>query len=175
MKLGHVEVHGAGIAVHAWASAAGLAAVRVGAVPGAASKGPVPVEGIELGEPGSELVDLARALERYLGGRPLDWSGPLDWRGIPAFHLQVLEAVRRIPFGETRTYGQVARDLGRPPAMRAVGAALSRNPFPIVVPCHRVLREGGQLGGYACGAEAKLRLLELEGGQTELPLPEVVR
>jgi methylated-DNA-[protein]-cysteine S-methyltransferase len=175
MKLGHVEVHGAGIAVHAWASGVGLAAVRVGEVPAAAAQGPVPVEGIELGEAEPGLVELARALQRYLEGHPLDWSGPLDVRGIPAFDLEVLEAVRRIPFGETRTYGQVARDIGRPLAVRAVGAALSRNPFPIVVPCHRVLREGGKLGGYACGTEAKLRLLELEAGQTELPLPEAIR
>jgi methylated-DNA-[protein]-cysteine S-methyltransferase len=175
MKLGHVEVRGAGIRVHAWASEEGLAAVRVGDVPAAAVAGCVPVEGIQFGEPGPVLLDLAGALERYLAGSPLDWTGPMDLRGIPPFHRLVHEAVRGIPFGETRSYGQVARALGRPQAVRAVGGALARNPFAIVVPCHRVLREGGGLGGYACGAEAKMRLLQLEGGQTELPLAERAR
>jgi len=80
--------------------------------------------------------------------------------------------VRDIPFGETRTYGDVARRIGRPGAVRAVGNALHRNPFPLVVPCHRVLREGGGLGGYACGPAMKRRLLAVELGQTELDLGE---
>jgi O-6-methylguanine DNA methyltransferase len=172
MRLGHVEVRGGGLAVHAWASDVGLAAVRVGDVPERARTGPIPVEGIELGEPGPLLEGLARALASYLDGRALEWEGSLDLRGVTAFHLQVFEVVRRIPFGTTCTYGQVARELGRPLAVRAVGGALARNPFPIVVPCHRVLREGGKLGGYGCGIEVKQRLLELEAGQTALSLPE---
>ena len=84
----------------------------------------------------------------------------------------MFEAVREIPFGEIRTYGDIAREIGRPGAVRAVGNALHRNPFPLVVPCHRVLREGGGLGGFACGPAMKRRLLAVEHGQTELDLGE---
>lgn len=171
MRLGHVEARGGGLAVHAWGGNAGLAAVHLGDVPEvAAGRGRVPVEGVEIVGPDESLAELGAALERYLGGGPLAWEGALDLRGLTEFQCEVFAAVRRIPHGETRSYGQVAREIGRPQAVRAVGNALHRNPFPLVVPCHRVLREGGALGGFACGVEAKRRLLALEAGQGELPL-----
>ncbi len=174
MKLTHVTVRGAGIVVHAWCSRAGLVAVRLGAVPdGARVAGERPVDGVEIVEAAGEEGDtLADALRAYLGGRPLDWEGSLDLRGVTDFQRAVFEAVREIPFGEIRTYGDIAREIGRPGAVRAVGNALHRNPFPLVVPCHRVLREGGGLGGFACGPAMKRRLLAVEHGQTELDLGE---
>jgi len=174
MRLSHVAVRGAGVAVHAWCSDAGLVAVRLGAVPDVVrADGGRPVDGVEIVAGGEAAGDgLAEALRAYLRGRPLAWDGPLDWRGVTTFRRLVLEAVRRIPFAEVRTYGDVARGIGRPGAVRAVGNALHRNPFPLVVPCHRVLREGGALGGYACGPALKRRLLAVERGQTELALDE---
>jgi methylated-DNA-[protein]-cysteine S-methyltransferase len=173
MKLAHVTVVGADLEVNAWASAVGLAALRVGGVPASGRAGGRPVEGISVEEGATEdLRRLARALGRYLTGAPLDWDGPLDLRGTTAFQRDVFDAVRRIGHGETDTYGGVAAAIGRPAAVRAVGVALKRNPFPIVVPCHRVLRTGGELGGYSAGPIVKRRLLALEAGQTELSWEE---
>jgi len=169
-----VEARGAGLTVHAWGSGAGLAAVHVGEVPEeAALAGRFPVRGVEIADPDPSLAALGEALRRYLGaGAPLEWSGALDVRGLSEFQREVFDAVRAIPHAEVRTYGQVAKDVGRPRAVRAVGNALHRNPFPLVVPCHRVLREGGGLGGFACGVEAKRALLALEAGQTVFPWSE---
>jgi O-6-methylguanine DNA methyltransferase len=171
MRLGHVEARGGGLVVHAWGGDAGLAAVHLGEVPEeAALRGRFPVRGVEVGEPDARLAALGEAIRRYLAaGGPLEWTGALDLRGVSPFQREVFDAVRAIPYAEVRTYGQVARLVGRPRAVRAVGNALHGNPFPLVVPCHRVLREGGALGGFACGVEAKRRLLALEAGQTELP------
>jgi O-6-methylguanine DNA methyltransferase len=166
-----VEARGGGLTVHAWGTDAGLVAVHVGRVPEeAALRGRFPVRGVEIADPDARLAALGEALGRYLAALgPLDWTGALDLRGLSPFQREVFDAVRAIPYAEVRTYGQVARLVGRPRAVRAVGNALHRNPFPLVVPCHRVLREGGALGGFACGVEAKRRLLALEAGQTELP------
>jgi methylated-DNA-[protein]-cysteine S-methyltransferase len=89
----------------------------------------------------------------------------LDMDGVPAFHRQVYDVARGIPPGSTLTYGEIAVRLGAPGAARAVGQALGRNPFPIVVPCHRVLAAGGQVGGFSApgGRETKRRLLLIEG------------
>lgn len=89
----------------------------------------------------------------------------LDMDGVPAFHRRVYELARGIPPGRTLTYGEVAARLGEPGAARAVGQALGRNPFPIVVPCHRVLAAGGRPGGFSApgGLETKFRLLVIEG------------
>ncbi len=81
---------------------------------------------------------------------------------LTAFQKKVYTIVKRIPMGETKSYGWVARQLGRPYAQRAVGQALKKNPFPIIVPCHRVIREDGTLGEYAWGKDLKKRLLEIE-------------
>jgi O-6-methylguanine DNA methyltransferase len=172
VRLSHLEVRGAGIVVHAWSAAHGLVAVRLGGVPAAArTAGASPVEGVEIEEgEGPGGAGLGAAMREYLRGEPFVWDGELDLRGVTTFQAAVFEAVRRIPFGETRTYGDVAREIGRAGAVRAVGNALHRNPFPLVVPCHRVVREGGHLGGYACGPAMKRRLLAVERGQVELDL-----
>jgi O-6-methylguanine DNA methyltransferase len=175
MRLAHVEVRRAGFHVHAWSSPEGLAAVRFGAVPEVGTEpGGRPVRGIVVaeGSPDPRLAALARALERYFSGEPLRWDGELDQRGTTEFQRLVFASVREVPHGEVTTYRAVARRIGRPSAVRAVGNALHRNPFALVVPCHRVLREGGDPGGYAGGPGTKRRLLALESGQIEFAFRE---
>jgi len=109
------------------------------------------------------LAERAREeIHEYLGGRRAYFSVPIDVSGARPFQRQVLELAGRIPFGDTRTYSWIARKIGHPRAVRAVGTALGRNPVPILVPCHRVLRADGGLGGYAFGLSLKSRLLGLE-------------
>ena len=107
------------------------------------------------------LAAAARQLEDYFAGRRTAFELPLRPRGT-AFQRAVWDALRAIPPGETRSYGEIARAVGRPAAVRAVGAANGRNPLAIVVPCHRVIGAGGTLTGYAGGLEAKRWLLEHE-------------
>ncbi|MDH5307253.1 MAG: methylated-DNA--[protein]-cysteine S-methyltransferase [Myxococcales bacterium] len=100
-------------------------------------------------------------LQEYLAGKRTDFELPLDLRGT-AFQVTVWTALRGIPYGETRTYAEIARAVERPRALRAVGAANGANPLALVVPCHRVVASGGKLGGYAGGLELKARLLAME-------------
>jgi O-6-methylguanine DNA methyltransferase len=102
-----------------------------------------------------------RQLREYFEGARREFDLPLDLRGT-SFQLQVWRALTRIPHGETRTYAQIASQIGRPKATRAVGSANGRNPLPIIVPCHRVISTGGGLGGYSAGLDFKRRLLALE-------------
>lgn len=111
-----------------------------------------------------EAVFAQRALteiSEFLSGRRREFTVPLDLQGTP-FQLQVWKALLRIPYGETRSYGEIARAVGRPQAARAVGMANHSNPVAIVVPCHRVVASDGSLGGYAGGLEMKSQLLRLE-------------
>jgi methylated-DNA-[protein]-cysteine S-methyltransferase len=102
-------------------------------------------------------------LTHYFGGQQEDFAGvPLDLRGTD-FQLRVWNALRKIPWGEVRTYGGIAQEIHSPRAMRAVGQANHVNPVPIIVPCHRVVEAGHHLGGYGGGLERKQVLLELEG------------
>lgn len=107
------------------------------------------------------VVDQIRA---YLAGDLREFDVVLDWRGVTEFQRRVLEATRRIPYGETRSYGQVAEGIGSPRAARAVGQAERANPAPVVVPCHRVIGADGSLRGYGGpgGVDRKKRLLEWE-------------
>lgn len=104
-----------------------------------------------------------RELEEYFEGRRRQFDLELDWRLIGGFTLRVLEQTNRIPFGETRSYSEMAALAGSPRAFRAAGSALGANPIPIIIPCHRVLRTGGGIGGYGGGLPVKRTLLELEG------------
>ena len=106
--------------------------------------------------------EVARQLALYFAGRLREFDLTLAPRGTP-FQLEVWESLRRIPYGSTISYGELARRVGRPAASRAVGAANGRNPLPIVVPCHRVIGAGGDLTGFGGGLEIKRALLELEG------------
>jgi methylated-DNA-[protein]-cysteine S-methyltransferase len=109
------------------------------------------------------LVEAGRQLADYFAGRRKAFDLPLDMKGTP-FQQDVWAALRTIPFGETRSYGEIARQIGRPKAVRAVGAANGRNPVSIVTPCHRVIGSGGALTGFAGGLAVKERLLALERG-----------
>lgn len=103
-------------------------------------------------------------LDEYFARRRSAFDVPLDWRLSHGFRQAVLRAAIEIPYGATASYRDVATRAGSPRAVRAAGTALARNPIPIVVPCHRVLRSGGELGQYRGGAQAKAQLLRLEGG-----------
>ncbi len=107
------------------------------------------------------LLDTERELREYFAGKRKTFSVPLDMRGT-SFQKDVWHALLAIPFGETRSYGQLAKQLGNPQAMRAVGAANGRNPISIIVPCHRVIGASGKLTGFAGGLETKAQLLDLE-------------
>jgi methylated-DNA-[protein]-cysteine S-methyltransferase len=107
------------------------------------------------------LVETERQLDEYFAGKRKTFSIALDVRGT-RFQKDVWEALRAIPFGETRSYGQLAKQLGNPRATRAVGAANGRNPVSIIVPCHRVIGSSGKLTGFAGGLETKAHLLSLE-------------
>lgn len=107
--------------------------------------------------------DVRRQLDEYFEGERTRFSLRLDRHLIHGIARDVLAATAKVPFGRTTTYGELADRIGHPKAARAVGNALGSNPIPIVVPCHRVLRAGGALGGYAGGLGRKERLLRLEG------------
>ena len=110
------------------------------------------------------LAEAARQLAGYFAGELCEFDVRLCPSGTP-FQLTVWEALRRIPYGETVTYGELARRIGRPAAARAVGRANGQNPLPIVVPCHRVIGADGTLTGYAGGLDIKTALLAVESGQ----------
>ena len=111
------------------------------------------------------------SIREYLSGRPVVFDQSIDLGDTPEFSARVLESVRRIPFGTLRSYKSVAQEVGAPRATRPVGQALSRNPLPIVVPCHRVVNSDGTLGGYSGGGpDMKRRLIEIETGQIGLAL-----
>lgn len=110
------------------------------------------------------LVKAARQLDEYFAGKRSSFTVPLDMRGT-RFQRSVWEALLSIPFGETRSYGELARGLGNVQAARAVGAATGRNPISIIVPCHRLVGSMGQLTGFAGGLEAKACLLTIEQGK----------
>jgi len=108
------------------------------------------------------LAEASRELDAYFARRLRAFSVPLAPIGTP-FQLAVWAALRAIPFGETRSYADIARMTGRPRAFRAVGMANHANPLPIFIPCHRVINADGSLGGYGAGLEAKRTLLDIEG------------
>ena len=107
--------------------------------------------------------EVRRELDEYFDQRRTRFDVPVDRRLIHGIARDVLAQTSRIPFGHTSTYGAIAGKIGRPRAARAVGNALGSNPIPIVIPCHRVLRAGGALGGYGGGVYRKETLLALEG------------
>ena len=124
-------------------------------------------EGVGCGFPEGETPLTAQAaaeLEEYFSGRRKAFTVSLSPHGTE-FQLAVWKALRDIPYGQTRTYGEIAGAVGRPKAARAVGMANHDNPLLIFTPCHRVVGKDGSLTGFACGLEVKRRLLELEGAR----------
>jgi methylated-DNA-[protein]-cysteine S-methyltransferase len=107
------------------------------------------------------LIEAERQLEEYFAGRRTQFELPLDASGTP-FQRDVWRALMTIPFGETRSYAQIAQQIGHPGAARAVGAANARNPLSIVAPCHRVVGSTGALTGFAGGLDVKAQLLAFE-------------
>jgi methylated-DNA-[protein]-cysteine S-methyltransferase len=109
------------------------------------------------------LDPVRRELDRYFAGELQDFEVPLDWSLVGDFARKVLRRTARIPYGSVASYGEVAMEVGTPRGARAVGNALGSNPIPVVVPCHRVVRTGGAIGGYGGGLPRKRYLLALEG------------
>ena len=120
------------------------------------------------------VADVAAELQDYFAHRRQQFDVPVDLRGISDFTRRVLKSSRQIPYGKVWTYGDVARDIGRPGASRAVGNALGRNPIPVIIPCHRVILSSGAMGWYTGGPEIKRALLGIEGvtwaHETQQPL-----
>jgi methylated-DNA-[protein]-cysteine S-methyltransferase len=112
------------------------------------------------------LIQTENQLNEYFAGTRIEFSVAIDLRGTP-FQMRVWETLLAIPFGKTRAYGEVAKQLGNPQASRAVGAATRKNPISIIVPCHRVIGSTGNLTGFAGGLDVKSRLLEFEQGKPE--------
>jgi methylated-DNA-[protein]-cysteine S-methyltransferase len=106
---------------------------------------------------------LLRTLDRYFKGEHVDFDITLDMDDLGVFTRAVLAEVSKVPYGQTTTYSAVSRAIGYPHAPRAVGQALKRNPIPIIVPCHRVVKADGSLGGFSMGLQMKVRLLSIEG------------
>jgi len=117
----------------------------------------------------AQLDQVRRELDEYFAGTRTAFDLPLDWSLVHStFRRRVLEHTNRIPYGQTLSYQDVAGLAGNPQATRAAGTALGSNPIPLVVPCHRVLRTGGALGGYGGGLAIKRQLLDLESGHLQL-------
>ncbi len=119
----------------------------------------------QVGRDAAWTAEAVSQLREYFSGQRRQFTLPLSWVGLTPFQRQVLQATFRIPYGQTRTYGELAAAIGRPRAARAVGQAQGANPMPIVVPCHRVLGANGRLTGYGGGhgLETKIWLLRHEG------------
>jgi methylated-DNA-[protein]-cysteine S-methyltransferase len=118
--------------------------------------------------PPAQVQHAIDSVVALIAGAAIDFSGvALDMERVPAFHRRVYEVARTISCGATLTYGDIAKRLGVPAEAREVGEALGRNPFPIIVPCHRVLAAGGKLGGFSArgGVATKRRLLAIEGAR----------
>ena len=126
------------------------------ALPAAGTKAPEP-------PPGLDIDLLAEKLRRYFAGEVVTFDEPLDPSLGTSFQRRVWALTRAIARGQTRTYGMIAREAGSPRASRAVGQCMARNPWPVLVPCHRVIGQDGRLTGFGGGVEMKRRMLEMEG------------
>lgn len=156
-----------GVCGMAW-TARGVSALVLPEVTSAATRARVLAgsPGASQSEPEGDIRDAVASIRALLEGERRDLSEiELDYEGLPDFHRRVYVAARRVPPGEVVTYGELARRLLSPGAARAVGQALGRNPFAIIVPCHRVVASGGKVGGFSAngGTSTKLRLLAIEG------------
>lgn len=127
------------------------------------------------GKPTPDVAPTIAAAQRYFNGEKIDFSQvQLDLDGQDEFFRKIYAATRRVGWGQTTTYGSLAKELGAgPEAARDVGQAMARNPVPLIIPCHRVLAAGGKVGGFSApgGSTAKIRMLELEGVRVGPPEP----
>ena len=125
-------------------------------------------------KPGGWIGGVIVGIRRYAEGEPVEFAdAPVDLDGVDAFRLAVYAAARRLKFGETTTYGELAASAGHPGLARETGQALGANPVPLVVPCHRILAAGGRIGGFSApgGAATKQKMLALEGVRIGPPAP----
>jgi methylated-DNA-[protein]-cysteine S-methyltransferase len=129
----------------------------------------------ERGTPPAEVSVVIEAAKRYFAGEQVDFSNvELDLGGQDEFFRKIYAAARRVGWGQTTTYGSLAKELGAgPEGARDVGQAMAKNPVPLIIPCHRVLAAGGKLGGFSApgGSASKQRMLEMEGRRSEPPRP----
>jgi methylated-DNA-[protein]-cysteine S-methyltransferase len=131
------------------------------------------VDGVE-SDPPAWVAEIVETLKRYAAGEQVDFSSvPVDLAGIDAFRLAIYDAARKLAFGETTTYGELAARAGYPGEARDTGQALGQNPVPIVVPCHRILAAGNKIGGFSApgGSATKEKLLNMEGVRVGPPPP----
>lgn len=149
------------LTLHVAATPKGVSRIILGESPGAGSHRPTRRQGSTDNKADALLRAARRQLTEYFQGKRKVFDLPLDLNGTP-FQRRVWNQLRRIPYGVTRSYGEVARAIGKPGAARAVGQASGANPVPILVPCHRVIAAGGALGGYGGGLRLKRFLLALE-------------
>jgi methylated-DNA-[protein]-cysteine S-methyltransferase len=133
--------------------------------------------GAELGIPTRDVTAVVEAAKRYFAGEEMDFANVrVDLAGQDAFFAQIYDALRRVGWGRTTTYGALAKEVGAgPERARDVGEAMARNPTPLIIPCHRVLAAGGKIGGFSApgGSKTKARMLELEG--VHVGTPEVAQ
>jgi len=122
-------------------------------------------DGVEAVPDDRHTARTGRVLKEYFSGKRHTFDLQIDWSRVNGFNRKALQICARIPYGKTLSYGAIAERAGSPGAARAVGQAMARNPFPIVVPCHRVLRSDGSLGGFSGEVHHKIALLELEGAR----------
>lgn len=175
MKLQHAEFHGAGFVFHAWAGPKGLVATALGDVPSVGQVvGSEPVAGAYL-VPGAEWFEpLGAAVGSYFAGEAFAWEGALDERGLLEASQAVYRRVRLIPPGKTLSLAELSGGPGVPRARRSLAGILARNPWPLVVPCHRVLGDRGA-SLSALGATLARRLLDHEAGQRALNFGDVTK
>jgi methylated-DNA-[protein]-cysteine S-methyltransferase len=161
-----------GVCALAWGTD-GLRAVQLPAASEAATRKRIRAlcPGAEEQVPTPEAAAARDLIVTLLAGTHVDMTGVrLDMTDVPDFHRRVFDVARTVGPGETTTYGDIAKRLGMPGVAQAVGEALGKNPFPIIVPCHRVLAKGGKTGGFSApgGVATKLRLLAIEGSRRDL-------
>jgi len=123
------------------------------------------------------VVELIASIKAYAAGEDVDFSGvPVDLAGVDDFRLAIYDAARKLAFGETATYGELARRAGHAGLARETGAALGANPVPLVIPCHRILAAGGKIGGFSApgGSVTKEKMLAMEGVRVGPPPPAQV-
>ena len=145
------------------ASARGVCDVTFGSTLGAVYRRRLSERAEQVSRDHSVVAQALDELDAYFSGERQNFSVSVDLRGVTEFTARVLCETCRIPFGEFRTYGDIARSIGTPSASRAVGGALGRNPIPVIIPCHRVVARGGLLGGFTGGLRIKCALLRIEG------------
>ena len=123
------------------------------------------------------VVELIVSIKAYAAGEDIDFSGvPVDLAGVDDFRLAIYDAARKLSYGETTTYGELAKRAGQPGLPRETGAALGANPVPLVIPCHRILAAGGKIGGFSApgGSTTKEKMLAMEGVRVGPPPPAQV-